>query len=131
MTGLEHCETDTCNALLSTKEYVEYYTVTSKEKDTTEMAPIEHYIVTSKGEEVTSVPEGKMKDMVIRIQLSGFRALVVFMENCGKKTCRMTPSCEHGGVKISVAQKNPKDERYMAPEIAVFPRIQDVEVAKV
>ncbi|CCD46627.1 hypothetical protein ACHAPC_004271 [Botrytis cinerea] len=131
MTGRKYCETSTCKALLSTKEYVEYYTVTSKEKDTTEMAPIEHYIVTSEGKEATNVPEEKMKDVVIRIQLPDFRALVVLTENCGEETCQMTPSCEHRGVKISFAQKNPDDERYMAPEVAVFPRIQDVEVAKV
>lgn len=87
------------------------------------MAPIEHYIVTSKGEEVTSVPDGEMKDIVIQIQLASFRALVVLTENCGEETCQMTPSCEHRGVKISFAQKNPDDARYKATETAVFPRI--------
>ncbi|TGO49629.1 hypothetical protein BCON_0205g00040 [Botryotinia convoluta] len=109
MSKLACCTTDTCKALLSTKDYIEYYTVTNKEGSTTTMAPIEHYIVTSKGEEVTSVPDRKMKDVVIQIRLFGFRALVVVAENCGADACQMTPSCEHRGVKISFAQKNPDD----------------------
>lgn len=99
------CKTKTCKALLSTKDYVEHYIITNKEGSTTRMAPIEHYIGSSSGEEVTSVPDGKMKDVVIQIRLFGFRAIVVVAEDCGKKTCRMTPSCEHRGVKFSFAQK--------------------------
>ncbi|KAF5868554.1 uncharacterized protein Bfra_012201 [Botrytis fragariae] len=124
MSKLACCTTDTCQALLSTKDYVEHYIVTNKEGSTTKMAPIEHYIGTSDGKEVTSVPDGEMKDVVIEIRLFGFRALVVIVENCGEDTCQMTPSCEHRGVKISFAQKNPGDVlggRYKTTETAVFP----------
>ncbi|KAF7953758.1 uncharacterized protein EAE97_001157 [Botrytis byssoidea] len=94
------------------------------------IAPIEHYIVTSKGEEVTSVPDGKMKDVVIQIRLFGFRAIVVVAENCGKDTCRMILSCEHRAVKISFAQRNPDDVlggSYKAIETVVFPKNEQVE----
>ncbi|KAF7902521.1 hypothetical protein EAF00_002424 [Botryotinia globosa] len=126
MSHLPCCETDICKALLSTKEYLEYYLITNKEGSTTKMAPIEHYIGTSKGEEVANVPDGKKKDVVIQIRLFGFRAIVVVSENCGKDACRMTPSCEHRGIKFSFAQKNPDDvlEGYKAPETAVFPQNQ-------
>ncbi|TEY64646.1 hypothetical protein BOTCAL_0145g00060 [Botryotinia calthae] len=120
ITGRKKCETGTCKALLSTQEYVEYYTVKNNEQDTARVASIEHYIVTSKGEYVTTVPEGKMIDVVMWIQLPGFRALMVFAANCGKKTCQMTPSCEHREVKISFAQKNPGDERFKVTETTVF-----------
>ncbi|TGO65174.1 hypothetical protein BOTNAR_0080g00070 [Botryotinia narcissicola] len=130
MSCLACCGTKTCKALLSTKGYVEYYIVANKEGSTTTIAPIEHYIVTSKGEEVTSVPDGKMKDVVIQIRLFGFRAIVVVAENCGKDTCRMIPSCEHRGVKFSFAQRNPDDVlggSYKATETAVFPKNEQVE----
>ncbi|TGO10269.1 hypothetical protein BTUL_0140g00370 [Botrytis tulipae] len=55
------CETETCKALLSTKDYFEYYIVTNKEGSTTKMAPIEHYIGTSDGKEVASVPDEGLK----------------------------------------------------------------------
>ncbi|THV47551.1 hypothetical protein BGAL_0303g00040 [Botrytis galanthina] len=118
------CKTKTCKALLSTKDYVEHYIITNKEGSTTRMAPIEHYIGTSNGKEVTSVPDGKMKDVVIQIRLFGFRAIVVVAENCGEKTCRMTPSCEHRGVKFSFTQKNPDNVlggSYKATETTFFP----------
>ncbi|KAF7910887.1 uncharacterized protein EAF01_002396 [Botrytis porri] len=88
------------------------------------MAPIEHSIATSDGKEVTSVPDGEMKDVVIEIRLFGFRALVVIVENYRKDTCEMTPSCEHSGVKVSFAQKHPDDVpgvRYKATETAFSP----------
>ncbi|TGO39507.1 hypothetical protein BHYA_0052g00060 [Botrytis hyacinthi] len=124
MSHRARCETETCKALLSTKDFHEYYNVTNKERSTTKMAPIEHYIGTSDGKEVAGVPDGEMKDVVIQIRLFDFRALIVVAENCGKNACRMVPSCEHRGVKISFAQKDPDDVlegSYKATETAVFP----------
>ncbi|KAF7938645.1 uncharacterized protein EAE98_000983 [Botrytis deweyae] len=129
MSKRARCET--CDALLSTKDYVEYYIVTNKLGSTTAIAPIEHYIGTSEEQEVARIPDGKMKDVVIQIRLFGFRALIVIAENCGKKACRMTPSCEHRSVKISFAEKNPDDMggRYKATETAVFTLKKFVEAA--
>lgn len=89
---------------------------------------VEHYIVTCEGELVDEHEDTTEKtvDAVLEIQGSGFRALVVLGENCGKGDCRNVIRCPHSSFKISIVEKSPAGydptKAFAYPEIEIKAR---------
>ncbi|CAD6445450.1 6a06ca93-27cc-459a-9bdb-8d6583abab94-CDS [Sclerotinia trifoliorum] len=115
MTGNHRCAGHNCIALLSTADIVKFYTtVLTVVEGRTALRAVEHYIVRP------GTPDARdTVDAVLQIQGSGFRAMVVWGENCGGRDCRNVIRCPHSSIKISIAEKTREGGAGYGPTMTV------------